>query len=390
MFVTHNYPRWPGDRAGVFVARIADLARAAGHEIAVVAPHAAGAEPREMTGDIDVRRFRYAPEQFERIGYQGDVAKSLAAPAAILAMPFYALGFRRAVAIAVGEFRPDVIHAHWWIPGACAAVGQGVPLVVTCHGSDVRLLLGSRILRRAARQVLPHAVSISAVSRVMRDDLAVVVPAVASRLSVTYLPVDGERFTRQPAARRGPPRILYAGNLIAAKGVDLILRAYARLLGLGVECELRLVGDGPGRPVFERLAAELGLGHAVVWAGPRPYDEMPGEFAAATVTVLASRGPRGEGLPMTAVEALLGGSAVVATPAGGTGEVIQDGITGLLAADGDAADLARQLGRMLGDPALRQSTVVAGRSLVQSLFAPGPAAARFFALYEAARAGTAR
>ena len=387
LHVTHNFPRWPGDRAGAFVARIAALAAARGADVRALAPHAAGATVDDVVGGVPVTRFRYAPDGLERIGYQGDVRRSLAAPVATLTLPIYLTAFRRAVRRAVRDFRPDLIHAHWWVPGGWAAAGQGPPVVISCHGSDVRLLLRSAALRILARRTFARVDHITAVSALMRADLAAVVPALEARLTTAYLPVEVDRFTLPSARTDAVPRILYAGNLIAAKGVDLILRAYARLRSAGVACTLRIVGGGVERQALAALADALGVGPLVEWGGTRAPADMPAEYAAATVTVMASRGPRGEGLPMTIVEALLAGSAVVATPAGGTIEVVQDGETGLLARDGDAIDLARQLGRMLGDPALRHATAAAGKAFCLRAFAPGPAMDRFFGIYEAALAG---
>lgn len=386
LHVAHNFPRWPGDRAGGFVARIAALAAARGAEVRALAPHAAGATLEDTVDGVPVSRFRYAPDAWEQIGYQGDVRRSLTAPMAVLMLPAYLWAFRRAVRRAVRDFRPDLIHAHWWIPGGWASVEQGTPAVITCHGSDVRLLLGSAWLRTVARRTLRQASAVTAVSALMRQDLVAVAPTLDARIVAAYLPVDVDRFTVPPARTAATPRILYAGNLIAAKGVDLIIRAYARLLATGIACSLRIVGDGPERPALGALADAVGVGAMVEWGGARAPAEMPAEFAAATVTVMASRGIRGEGLPMTVVEALLAGSAVVATAAGGTAEVVHDGETGLLARDGDPTDLARQLGRMLGDPALRQSTIAAGQALCRRLFAPGPAMDRFFDCYDAALA----
>lgn len=385
LFVSHNLPRWPGDRAGTFVSRIARLAAGRGHEVHLVAPHAPGAADAETVDGMRVDRFRYAPERLERVGYQGDVRRTLAAPLALLALPGYLVGFRAAVRRAVREFAPDLIHAHWWVPGGWAATGHGVPVVITCHGSDVRLLWRSAALRLLARRTLSRAAQVSAVSEVMKGDLAELAPRIAGRLVTTYLPVDADRFDRSRRAPVDVPRILYAGNLIPAKGVDLILQAYARLLASGLSCTLRIVGDGADRPRLERLATDLGLAAMVEWGGTRTPEEMPAEFAASAVTVMASLGPRGEGLPMTLVEALLAGSAVVATPAGGTVELIREGETGLLARDGDPADLARQLGRMVADPNLRMTTAAAGRAECRQRFAPDAAMDRFEALYLAAR-----
>ena len=89
---------------------------------------------------------------------------------------------------------------------------------------------------------------------------------------------------------------------------------------------LRFVGDGPGRPEFEMLANALGISDIVEWAGTRTHDQMPAEFAAASVFILASRGPRGEGLPLTVAESMLSGCAVVATPADAASRVRRVGM----------------------------------------------------------------
>ena len=98
------------------------------------------------------------------------------------------------------------------------------------------------------------------------------------------------------------------------------------------------------------------------------------------MTVLPSRG-RAEGLGLTLVEALLAGSAVVGTPAGGIPEVVRPSETGLLASDGDAGDLAAQIRTLLEDEALRERLTAAGDAMARSTFAPRAAAQRFLDLY---------
>jgi glycosyltransferase involved in cell wall biosynthesis len=117
---------------------------------------------------------------------------------------------------------------------------------------------------------------------------------------------------------------------------------------------------------------------------------MPEEYGRAAITVLASRG-KAEGLGLSLVEAVLAGSSVVGTPAGGIPEVIEDGVTGLLARDGDPADLAAKLERLLGDPALRRSLTDAGAARARPKHAPDAVADHLLALYnDAARHHGAR
>src|SRR4051812_26187102 len=85
--LTHNYPRFPGDPAGSFVARIAEGVADRGCEVAVLAPHAAGAPVHERVNGVAVHRFRYAPEPLERIAYSGGLHQTaLTSPAVALGL----------------------------------------------------------------------------------------------------------------------------------------------------------------------------------------------------------------------------------------------------------------------------------------------------------------
>lgn len=386
LHLTHNYPRFPADPAGGFVARLARAAVQAGSQVCVVAPHVPGTAVTEIDEGVEVRRFRYAPEALERIGYQGDVRKSVFSAAAVLAGPLYLWRFSAACRAAIREFRPDVIHAHWWLPAGMVATRQSaVPVVITCHGSDVRLLGQSDLLRWLARRVLPKARAITTVSRIMRGDIRAAVPGIEStvRLEIAPLPVDLPLFERAATIPKvTPPRILFAGNLIAGKGVDVLLAAFATLRADGVDCRLKFLGEGVLAEELRRKASALGVGDQVEWSPFVPMDRMPEEYGAATVVALPSRGARGEGMPLSLVEALVGGAAVVATPAGGVPEIIQDGESGLLVPDGDAPALAVALRRLITDHELRARLVATGRAKVVERFAPGPAADFFLRIYQ--------
>ena len=182
------------------------------------------------------------------------------------------------------------------------------------------------------------------------------------------------------AEKASPPRVLFAGNLIASKGVDVLIEAIALLRARGVPCQLRIIGTGPEEPRLRALAAERALGDAVSWSPFVSQHELPKELGAATVTVLVSRG-QAEGLGLVLAEALMAGSAVIGTAAGGIPEVVVDERTGLIAKDGDAADLARQIERLLTDAALRERTIANGRARVRAQHAPVAAAERVAALY---------
>ena len=384
LVVSHNYPRFPGDPAGGYVARLARAAHAAGVDVRVLAPHTPGAASQETDDGVPIRRFRYAPEPLERIGYRGDVrSRTFLSPLSFVMLPVYLASFARAVRRAVAESAPDVIHAHWWFPAGWAVAGAGPPFVVTCHGSDVRLLDRRILSPQLARRVLERAGAVTTVSRFLAVDIEHHAPWLKRPITVAPMPVEVERFAAGAATPKArPPRILYAGNLLASKGVDVLLVALKILRERGIPCQGKVLGEGPARGELEALARRLGIAEAIAWSDFVPQDAMPAEYGASTTTVLPTRG-RAEGLGLTLVEALLAGSAVVGTPAGGIPEVVVDGETGLLARDGDPQHLADQLARLLTDAALRDRLTAEGARRMRATYSTAAASGRFLALYHA-------
>jgi len=385
LVAAHNYPRFQGDPAGTYVRRLALGYQGRGHQVAVVAPHVRGTAERETESGVAIERFRYAPESLEQVGYRGDaqVGRLFRGPAS-LTLPFYLLAFRRAIRRQVARFNPDVIHAHWWLPAGWLASGSGRPLVVTSHGSDVRLLEQGRLFVRMGRGVAARAASWTAVSRFLASDLERRLGLAERSVEVTPMPVDADLFEAgRVAAKASPPRVLFAGNLLPSKGVDVLIAAVAQLRDRGIACELRILGGGPAR---EQLLADISardLAGVASIAAFVPQSQMPMEYGAATVTVLPTRG-QAEGLGLTLVEALLAGSAVVGTPAGGIPEVVEDGVTGLLTPDGDPSALAERLARLLQDEPLRLRLTTEGLNRVRRTYSLDATVNRFLSLFDAA------
>jgi len=379
--ITHNYPRWDGDRAGAFVAMLAAETVAAGHAVRVVAPHAPGAALRETQLGVDIVRARYGTDSLERVGYTGSLRNPMRASllAPLMLPPFIA----RLWAVAAREaaaFRPNVVHAHWWMPAGWIARRVSLPYVVTSHGTDVRLL-EKPMWRKLAAPVMESASAVTTVSEFLANDIRQFIPGISDRIVVTPMPIDLGRFERgADTPKASPARVLFAGNLIPSKGVDILIDAIAILRARGVSCELAIVGEGAEKPRLRARAARLGLGDAVRWTGFVSQQDISAEYGAATVTVLPSRG-QAEGLGLVLAEALLAGSAVIGSPAGGIPEIVIDERTGLIAKDGSAEDLARQIERLLTDHELRIRTIAEGRALVRSAHEPRAAAARVIELY---------
>ena len=140
--------------------------------------------------------------------------------------------------------------------------------------------------------------------------------------------------------------LAFAGRLTAQKSLGLALEAVAAADGV----RLVIAGDGPDRGRLEERTRELGIAERVSFLGPQPRARIMELFRAADATILSSTW---ENFPHTVVEALAVGTPVLAMEAGGVGEVVQDGVNGLLVAAGDAAALADAVRRYFADEKLR-------------------------------------
>ena len=386
LVVTHTYPRHTGAPAGAFVARLASAAADGGWAVRVVAPHAPGLATSEHKDGVTIERFRYAPEQLETLAYSGELHRRvLRSVTAATLLPGFLARFRSAVRRALVEHQPAVIHAHWWIPGGLVAGSRDVPLMVTCHGSDVRLL-ATRSLRGVARWVLSRARVITAVSAFLARQLGALGTTVASRTLVAPMPIDIETWLpARAAARRDPPVVLYAGNLLPSKGVDTLLQATADLDRRGVPMRLRILGDGPAKGDLQTLAAKLGLAN-VEWSSFVVQSAMVSEYGAATTVVLPTRNDA-EGLGLVLVEALLSGCAVVGTRAGGIPEVVEDGVTGRLVPPNDPGALSVAIEDTLR-PDRRAGWIAEGQRRVTERFSTPNAARTFLDQYERLAVGS--
>jgi glycosyltransferase involved in cell wall biosynthesis len=137
-----------------------------------------------------------------------------------------------------------------------------------------------------------------------------------------------------------PGRVLFLGRLEAAKGVFELLGAGALLAPRFPALRLVFGGEGDAGALRKR-AAELGIGERIElpgWVGPDERDE---QLARASVFCLPSHA---EGLPMSMLEAMAAGRAVVASSVGGIPETIVDGDNGLLAPPRDEQALASSAG----------------------------------------------
>jgi glycosyltransferase involved in cell wall biosynthesis len=191
--------------------------------------------------------------------------------------------------------------------------------------------------------------------------------------------VDLERFAAVPplAARPGPVHVGVVANLRPVKGLDVFVRAAARVARRpGVTFEV--AGDGPMRPELEQLVTGLGLGGRLRLPGIMA--DVPGFLGRADVAVLCSRS---EGMSNALLEYMAAGRAIVATRVGASERLIEDGVHGLLVPPGDEAALAAAVGRLADDAGLRVRLGAAARRRAEDDYSRQAMVRRFERFYQA-------
>lgn len=196
--------------------------------------------------------------------------------------------------------KPDLVHTnHAWILSAVVCDLANVPVVLHGHATGLRQMtlcrpeVGERV-RRSVKKASAFVVLHEEHRRKMIDTLGVD-PSVVHTIGAGYREEIFVRDGREPKRR-----VVYAGKLAKAKGVEPLLDAMARL-----DAELHIAGDGDER-IRERVKAEPN----VVWHGMLSPEDLAALLKTASVFVLPSFY---EGLPLVIVEALACGCRVVAT-----------------------------------------------------------------------------
>ncbi|HSH62152.1 MAG TPA: glycosyltransferase family 4 protein [Acidimicrobiales bacterium] len=279
--------------------------------------------------------------------------------------------------------RPDLVHTNTLkaaLYGGVAGRLAGVPVVWHIRdriAADYLPAPAVRLVRLASR-LLPAAVIANS-----QATLATVGGRPA-RTRIYDAVVPSPVTAAQPAsARRSAERsftVGLVGRLAPWKGQDVFLRAFAQAFPEG-DARARVVGTAMfGEDDWARglrdLASGLGICERVDFTGF--VDDMTRQYALLDVAVHASVIP--EPFGQVVVEAMSNGLPVVAADAGGPGEILSDGIDGLLYPMGDANALAQRLRRLASDPGLRARLGEAGRRRADA-FSPDKVAAQVMDVY---------
>lgn len=262
----------------------------------------------------------------------------------------------------------EIVNTHssrdGWLAGLAARLAR-VPLLLRSRHIEVDY--PNRFLSRIAFKTLPHHVLTT--SQRIADRLVSELDLDPSRVTCIPTGVDIQRFQpgtagslhRELNLDPGTPLVGMISVLRSWKGHEFFIGAAKCLVDEGTDAHFIIAGDGPCRDLIRGRIEAASLTRRVHLLGHR--DDVPAVLASLDVLVLPSTAH--EGIPQIVLQAQAMGRAVVGTTVGGIPEVVEDGVTGLLAPPQDAVALGARIGSLLRDPGMRSRMGANARARIE-------------------------
>lgn len=379
--LTHNYPRFKGDFAGVFISLLARRLPEYGIEPIILAPHAPGIPESENIDGVRIHRFRYASkDEDEDLAYHGSMHKLvLGSVSGIFRFRNFLDCFREAAERLISREPIDALAGHWLVPSGLVMKTinrtKPLPTFMYSHGTDVRL--ARKYFKALYRYLTDFCLDLrgwTVVSNYLKDEMVALDSRLRDKIEVLPIPHDETIFYRDENIVPDDNLIVAVTRFTKQKRVDYLLQAFARVRQRRPGARLELYAGGPMRTEADNLIAKLGLNQHVSIHDPIPQPDLRAVYNRAAVVVLNSVE---EGFGLALSEAMLCGTAVVGTDSGGIRDIIEHEKRGLLVEPDNTESLSGALLRMLEDRLLRDRLADAGHDFARHTYASSSLAARY-------------
>lgn len=375
--------------AEVIVFSLRDALRARGHEVRVFASSAQAGSETNLADDLGygtMSRWRTVM-QSANLAAACSLRKLLAGFAPdVVHVNLYLTQLSPLILLALGDV-PVIYYAMWnrvicplgnrLLPNRCICTSRpGIACLRTgCLPIHDWLPLMAQLA--ADRALAQRFTRVVAISQAVANRLAEFGPPHLAKASVVH---PGTAAVEARIHLPTTPTAVVAGRLVPEKGIDTVVRAFARLAPRVPHSRLVVIGDGPEWSNLVRLALGLGVGERVTFTGKLSPEATLAMVRSAWVVCVPSLWE--EPFGMIATEAQMHGVAVIASRCGGLVEIVADGETGYLVPPGDPEALACRLQQLLCDRKLAKALGVRGHARARELFELNGFASRMEAIYE--------
>lgn len=340
LFLSNAYPDFESSYRGIFIKKMATLLKSEGYHLSVVTPKIYKGSPYfEKQDGIEIYRFPFLAKgklliEHNRIPY-------------LQMILYHMTGFFLTLYVAFKN-RCHVIHAHWAIPTGLIGTWVGTllrrPIIVTIHGSDLRMAIDSTgILRKIFIYVCKKAIHLNCVSEVQKKEIEKL-GIRNKKMSIIPMGVD-EIFlekgkNREKEITKRPFTILSNRNLLPIYNVSLLIQAIPVVLKEEPQIKFLIAGDGSEKENLKREVENLNLSSSVQFLGRIPHNEMPDLLAQSDIYVSTSLY---DGTSVSLLEAMACGTFPIVTDIPSNREWITNGKNGLLVSTKDAKALANKI-----------------------------------------------
>ena len=233
----------------------------------------------------------------------------------------YERAFSLVLQNAVDKFRPDIIHSHhlWIVSSMARQLFPNIPMVTTCHGSDLRQYQNCPHLQERVLIGCRKIDVVMALSEAQRAEIIRYYNLAPEKIIVAGAGYNDSMFYFDTKPNPDPVQMVYAGKLSNAKGVPWLLRAL-RSISMP-EWQLHILGSGTGEENEQCIMLTKELGEKVHIHGALPQMSLAEILRRAHILVLPSFY---EGLPLVILEGLASGCRIIATDLPGTREILGD------------------------------------------------------------------
>ena len=388
LMITHNYPRFAGDYAGIFLSLLAKRLHKFDIEPIILAPHAPGLKEFEVLDGVKVYRFRYTKdEKDEVIAYQGNMHKLvLGSVTGIFQFKQFLNAFRNAALDIINKENINVIGGHWLVPAGLVMKPlinkTRLPMVMSSHGTDIRLMRKYySVLYRYVKTFCHNLKSWTVVSTFLRDGILSMDKKLENILEVLPMPHDENIFYKDEAIERDDNLFAAIIRFTDQKRVDYLIRAFALVSEKNDKLKLHLYGTGPLQNEIESLIKKYALEETVKIFKPVPQEKLREIYNSASVVILNSFE---EGFGLALSEAMLCGAAVIGTDSGGIRDIIEHEKTGLLVPLDNSEKLAGAILTLSKDKHLRDSLADQGHQFATQTYQSEPLAGRYAEIIKSA------
>jgi glycosyltransferase involved in cell wall biosynthesis len=268
------------------------------------------------------------------------------------------------------KHRCRLIHVHWAIPTGLIGAFVGIllrrPLIVTIHGSDLRMAMtGSSFLKRLFLFVCGQARHVTCVSHVQEEEM-VKLGIEERKMSVFPMGIDEtllEKGKQRKKERGGRPlTILSNRNLQPIYNLPLLIRALPLILKEEPDTKVLIAGEGPDRKSLEKEASDLRVTSSIQFLGRVPHEKMVDLLARVDVYISTSLF---DGTSVSLLEAMGSGAFPVVTDIPSNREWISDGENGFLVPTGNESILAGKIVEAIRNKKLLAEASEKNRKLIE-------------------------